>query len=65
MALATRCSSSPRSVIGFVRKSSAPSFIASTASSISPNAVMRIAASAPFAAFALRMSVTPSSPGIL
>ena len=53
------------SVIGFVMKSSAPSFIASTASSISPNAVMRMQASEGFAAFARFMSETPFSPGIL
>ena len=61
----TRCSIWARSVIGFVRKSSAPSFIASTASSISPNAVTRMHASEGFSAFARFIRETPFSPGIL
>ena len=65
MARSMRVRSWAKSVIGFVRKSSAPSFIAATARSISPKAVMRIAPMEGYFAFAALMSSTPFITGIL
>ena len=62
-AFATRRSSWSRST-GFVRKSSAPSFIASTARSTVPNAVRRMQASCGRSFFAAFRSWMPSAPGM-
>ena len=62
-AFATRRSSWSRST-GFVRKSSAPSFIASTASSTEPNAVRRMQARFGRIFFAALRSWMPFAPGM-
>ena len=62
-AFATRRSSWSRST-GFVRKSSAPSFIASTARSTEPNAVRRMQARFGRIFFAAFRSWMPSAPGM-
>ena len=65
IAFPMRSSSSSRSVTGFVTKSSAPSFIASTASSISPKAVTRMQAIDGETRRAAFTSSRPFIPGIL